>query len=253
MAKDDHGAATLHDDEHMSTAGGEALELHDVQVTLNGRTLVAVTRTVAPGEVLTVMGPSGAGKSTLLAYIAGFLDTAFVGQGAVRLRPAAAATDRPMGGEADARTAEDVDLTDLPPEQRRVGLLFQDPLLFPHLSVGGNLAFGLPAHVRDRRARGESGLVSVGLEGFYDRDVATLSGGQKARVALLRLLLSEPRAVLLDEPFSKLDSSLRDDIRKLVFDRLRSAGLPSILVTHDEADAVAAGGPLISLSDPASS
>jgi len=219
----------LTEQESTTTAGGVALRLEDVAVSLNGTVLVALTETIAPGDVLTVMGASGAGKSTLLAYVAGFLDPAFEARGQVRFD-----------------NAPD-DLTELPPEARRIGLLFQDPLLLPHLSVGGNLAFGMPSDVSDRRARGEEALASAGLDGFYDRDVATLSGGQKARVALVRLLLSEPRAVLLDEPFSKLDAELRDDIRSLVFGRLRAAGLPSILVTHDAVDAEAAGGRIIHL------
>ena len=134
------------------------------------------------------------------------------------------------------------------PEKRHVGLLFQDPMLFPHLSVGGNLLFGMPSDVSGRRVRAEEALTRFGLKGFADRDPATLSGGQASRVALLRLLLSEPRAALLDEPFSKLDRHLRDDIRRFTFERLREAGLPSILVTHDPEDAEAAGGPVLELA-----
>jgi putative thiamine transport system ATP-binding protein len=124
-------------------------------------------------------------------------------------------------------------------------MLFQDDLLFPHLSVGGNLAFALPASVRPRSARRgriAAALADGGLAGFEDRDPATLSGGQRARVALLRTLLAAPRALLLDEPFSRLDAPLRDGFRRFVFDHARSAGLPTILVTHDAQDAAAAGG-----------
>jgi putative thiamine transport system ATP-binding protein len=140
-------------------------------------------------------------------------------------------------------------LAALPAWKRRIGILFQDDLLFPHLSVGGNLALGLaPRGSRiERRGRVEQALAEVGLEGFAARDPATLSGGQKARVALMRVLLSKPRALLLDEPFGSLDAELRSQIRTLVFDHARTRGLPILLVTHDPQDAEAAGGPVIRL------
>jgi putative thiamine transport system ATP-binding protein len=203
----------------------KGLTLQGLRLALNGAALLSLDATIAPGEVLTVMGPSGSGKSSLLAYIAGFLDRDFRAEGRIIL--------------------DGTDVTGLPAEQRRIGLLFQDPMLFPHLSVLGNLMFGLPPKLADRRARAEAALVGVGLEGYGTRDPATLSGGQKARIALMRLLLSEPHAVLLDEPFSKLDANLKGEIRALVFDRLQARGLPGLLVTHDEADAEAAGGRII--------
>jgi putative thiamine transport system ATP-binding protein len=130
------------------------------------------------------------------------------------------------------------------PEKRRVGLLFQDDLLFPHLSVAGNLGFGLkPGPNRARII--EAALADAGLAGFGQRDPATLSGGQRARVSLLRVLLSEPEALLLDEPFSKLDPALRAQFRNFVFDSARQAGLAVLLVTHDFEDAKAAGGPIL--------
>ena len=201
------------------------LRLERVRLSLGGQPLLAVDAAVAPGEVLTIMGPSGSGKSSLLAYVAGFLNPAFVAEGRVFL--------------------DGTDVTGLPAEQRRIGLLFQDPMLFPHLSVAGNLLFGVPRQAADRRARAAAALAQAGLEGFGTRDPATLSGGQKARVALMRLLLSEPAAVLLDEPFSKLDAALKGDVRAYVFARLKERQLPGLLVTHDEADASAAGGPVI--------
>ncbi|SDN64738.1 putative thiamine transport system ATP-binding protein [Halomonas shengliensis] len=203
------------------------LRLEQVRIALAGRLLVEVDAEIGPGEVLTLMGPSGVGKSTLLAFIAGFLDPAFAAGGRVSL----------AGRE----------LTTLPAEARRVGLLFQDPLLFPHLSVAGNLRFGMPRREADKRARIDQALAEVGLAGFGERDPATLSGGQQARVALLRLLLSRPAAALLDEPFSRLDRALRGETRRLVFARLAEAGLPCLLVTHDHEDAEAAGGPVIIL------
>jgi putative thiamine transport system ATP-binding protein len=203
------------------------LRLERLQVRQNGALLAALDVSVAPGEVLTVMGPSGAGKSTLLAAIIGAADPAFRVSGRVWL---------------DGR-----DVTDLPVEARRIGILFQDDLLFPHLSVGGNLAFALPARVRDRAARIEGALAEAGLAGFAARDPATLSGGQRARVAVMRALLAEPAALLLDEPFSRLDAALRAQFRRFVFQRLAERHLPAILVTHDAEDAAAAGGPVVQL------
>ena len=208
------------------------LRLEAVSLALPSRALIpALDLTVAPGECVTLMGPSGSGKSTLLAFIAGTLDPSFAAAGRVFIG--------------------DVDITRLAPERRRVGILFQDDLLFPHLSVGGNLGFALAARVRDRnerRARIGQALAEADLQGFADRDVATLSGGQRARVALLRTLLSAPKALLLDEPFNKLDAQLRNDFRRFVFEHAAERGLPTLLVTHDEADAPA-GGRVFRLSD----
>ena len=193
-----------------------------------------LTLRVAPGTVTTVMGPSGIGKSTLLDAIGGHLAAPFAASGRIVL---------------DGR-----DVSALPPEARGIGVLFQDALLFPHLSVGDNLAFGLTARVRgraERRAAVEEALVQAGLEGYHDRDPATLSGGQKARAALFRTLLAEPRALLLDEPFSRLDAGLRDEIRGFVFARVTERAIPALLVTHDPGDAEAAKGPVVPLA-PAS-
>jgi putative thiamine transport system ATP-binding protein len=149
-------------------------------------------------------------------------------------------------------TVGTVDLTVLPPEGRHAGILFQDPLLFPHMSVGGNLLFAIQPVVKgrlERLAMATAALDGVGLAGMAGRDPDTLSGGQKARVALARALLSAPRMLLLDEPFSKLDAGLRQQMRELVFDKARAGGLPVLLVTHDEADAAAAGGPVVRIGD----
>jgi putative thiamine transport system ATP-binding protein len=209
----------------------ESLELRGVSLSLGGRRLIdAFDARIGPGECLTVMGPSGSGKSSLLAWLAGTLDAAFSATGSVRI-----GTD---------------DLTSLPPEHRRLGLLFQDDLLFPHLSVGGNLLFALPSSAGGRAARKsqvEAALARAGLAGMAARDPATLSGGQRARVALMRTLLAAPRALLLDEPFGKLDATLRDEFRRLVFDHAREQGLPMLLVTHDPGDAQAAAGPVFDL------
>jgi putative thiamine transport system ATP-binding protein len=188
---------------------------------------------VAQGEIVTVMGPSGSGKSSLLAYIGGDLPVALAGQGDVLL-----------DGKA---------LNTLPPERRRIGRLFQDDLLFPHMTVGENLLFAIRRAPRaERHRRMLKALTDAGLEGFADRPPHTLSGGQRARVALMRTLLAEPAAILLDEPFSKLDRDLRAAIRAFTFEHVRTRMIPVILVSHDREDAppggrifeIAAGGEL---------
>ena len=204
---------------NVTLRAGERVLLHDL------------TLSVAPGQVVTVMGPSGVGKSSLLAFACGTLPTGLHATGTVAI---------------DAE-----DISKLPPHRRRVGILFQDDLLFPHMSVGDNLLFGLHASVRGRAARWAAvtgALADAELPGMADRDPATLSGGQRARVALTRVLLSQPRALLLDEPFGRLDAALRDRFRRLVFDAALARGLPVLLVTHDRADADAAGGPVVELA-----
>lgn len=201
------------------------MELQDLTLTLAGRTLARLSLSIAPAQVVTLMGPSGCGKSSVLAAIAGALAPAFALSGRVALNGR--------------------DLTRLPPHKRRVGLLFQDDILFPHLSVAGNLGFGLPARTPDRAARIEQALADAGLPGMGQRDPATLSGGQRARVALMRTLLAGPEALLLDEPFARLDADLRAQMRDFVFTTARAHGLPVLLVTHDPEDARAACGPVV--------
>ncbi len=187
--------------------------------------------TVKPGEIVTVSGASGSGKSTLLNWMIGDLDPAFNATGELWLN------ERRLDG--------------LPIEQRQLGLLFQDDLLFAHLSVGQNLAFALPSRLvgsQVRRQRIAQTLADMGLDGFYERDPATLSGGQRARVSLMRTLLAEPQALLLDEPFSKLDAALRSQFRAYVFDQITRERIPTLLVTHDPAD-VPPGGRVIEISD----
>lgn len=186
---------------------------------------------IGAGEVVTIMGPSGIGKSTLLDFIGGHLGRDFIGLGTVSL--------------------DGIDVTHTPAERRGIGVLFQDTLLFPHLSVGQNLAFGLGPTPHGRMARQQvidEALQDADLAGFADRDPATLSGGQRSRVALMRALLARPKALLLDEPFSRLDEALRAEIRAFVFDHIREQGVPTLLATHDAADADAAGGPILRLA-----
>ncbi len=205
------------------------LRLDTVRIALGERELLTLSAEASDTVPLTIMGPSGSGKSSLLAWLAGFLAPTFAASGTATLN----------GTELMAK----------PPEARQLGLLFQDPLLFPHMSVAGNLLFGMRTggSRSERMATARDALLRIDLDGFADRDPDTLSGGQKARVALMRVLLAQPRALLLDEPFSKLDMSLRRSMRDLVFEQARAQGLPVILVTHDEADAEAAGGTLITL------
>jgi putative thiamine transport system ATP-binding protein len=195
-----------------------ALELHDVTIAVAGRTLLrGLSARVERGDVLAVMGPSGSGKSSLLAWIAGTLEPPFSASGDVRL--------------------DGTSLVALPIQQRRIGLLFQDDLLFPHMSVRDNLLFALPAGERAARiAAADVALAEAGLDGFGARAPASLSGGQRARVSLLRALLAQPQALLLDEPFSKLDAALRAQMREFTFALLHERGVPTLLVTHDEAD-----------------
>ena len=209
--------------------------LHTTELTLyldDQPLLTLPPLTVAPGEVLTLMGPSGCGKSSLLAALAGVLTPG----GPVRLA-------------GEIRLGERL-LTPLAPQARRIGMLFQDDLLFAHLTVAENLMFGMPAHLRGmaaRRACALEALAEVGLEGQADKLPGQLSGGQKARVSLLRALLAEPEALLLDEPFSRLDKPLRAAFRTLVFERLKTLGIPALLVTHDEEDAP---GAILTLTTP---
>ena len=172
---------------------------------------------VAPGCVHTLMGPSGSGKSSLLAALCGTLPEGLYFDGTVQL--AGCRIDR------------------LPPQARRVGMLFQDDLLFPHMTVRENLLFALPAGAAAaREAAVRQALADVEMVAFAQTNPATLSGGQRARVALARALLAQPLALLLDEPFSRLDMALRERMRSLVFGLVRARKIPALLVSHDLAD-----------------
>ncbi|MFT6984809.1 MAG: putative thiamine transport system ATP-binding protein [Psychromonas sp.] len=174
--------------------------------------------TVDNGEILTLMGPSGCGKSTLLSVIAGFLSPDFSYTGELYLQK--------------------MPLTNIKPEDRKIGVLFQDDLLFPHLSVCENLMLALPNTVKgkQRRVVAQQTLAQLNLSELANKSPQQTSGGQKARISVMRLLLAQPQAVLLDEPFSKLDKPLRRDFRDWLFDELKQRNLPTILVTHDGED-----------------
>ncbi|MDO9479878.1 MAG: ATP-binding cassette domain-containing protein [Hydrogenophaga sp.] len=200
------------------------LQVHITQLGSAQRVLLQGLRFEVPaGHILTLMGPSGSGKSSVLAAIAGTLGS--VAEGAQALH-----------AQASVRlNGEDISLR--PTAQRGVGLLFQDALLFAHLTVAENLLFAVPPGPRAlRMAQVQQALTEAGLQGYGERDPATLSGGQRARVALMRALLAQPKALLLDEPFSKLDTTLRDQFRSFVFEHIRARQIPAVLVTHDAAD-----------------
>ena len=195
------------------------LQAVNIDITHQGQRLFTpVSFGVAAGEVCALMGASGCGKSSLIAYIAGLLPSGLIGSGEVYLN------EKPLHGLAT--------------EQRGIGLLFQDDHLFPHLSVAENLGFGLRRGLpkAERQARIAQALSDCGLSGYGKADPATLSGGQRARVAMQRLLLSEPECLLLDEPFGKLDQELRGQFRDYVFGQIQARKLPCLMVTHDIAD-----------------
>ena len=179
---------------------------------------------VSPGAVCTLMGPSGVGKSSLLAAIAGTLSVVSEGL-------------RPLVFEGTI-TLNVRRVEALPAYQRGIGLVTQEPLLFPHLTVAENLAFGIAqsSGKAKRAALVAQALQAADLQGYGDADPSRLSGGQRARVALMRALLAEPRALLLDEPFSKLDETLRQHIRDWFFAQVLSRQIPAVLVTHDPLD-----------------
>ncbi len=207
----------------------DGLVFQNVKILHNNKPLMGMDAAIKPGEVLTLMGPSGSGKSTIISAIAGFLPAAFSCTGNILLN----------GNN----------IASLPPQQRKIGVLFQDTLLFPHFSVLQNILFALPpgGSMAKRCERALSLLDDISMVEFADRDTDTLSGGQKSRVALVRVIASMPNALLLDEPFSKLDANMRDSMRQLVFEEARRKQIPTLLVTHDPEDAKAANGRILTL------
>lgn len=180
-----------------------------------------VSLEVAPGEALALLGPSGCGKTTMLRIIAGLERP---DEGTVRV------ADRDVAGSGIW----------VPPEKRSVGLVFQDWALFPHMTVAKNVGYGLPRGERDGN-RVDEALAMVGLDGLGDRMPDTLSGGQQQRAALARALAPRPGVLLLDEPFSNLDTALRVEVRSEVHRLLHDLGITSIYVTHDQEEAFVLG------------
>ena len=208
-----------------------SLQIKNLTIMRQQTPLLSLNQTIKGGDVLTIMGPSGSGKSTLLNWLTGMLPKEFQADGQLYLNGA--------------------NITKVASYQRNIGLLFQDALLFSHLSVASNIAFAMPkGDSKTRAIKISQALSGVGLAGLENRQPESLSGGQQARVALLRVLLSQPKAILLDEPFSKLDSQLRQETRQLVFEQIRQHQLPVIMVTHDESDAIAANGKVLHLNTP---
>jgi ABC-type Fe3+/spermidine/putrescine transport system ATPase subunit len=194
------------------------LELRNIVVHYDARLLLRnVSLSVPAGQTVALLGASGSGKSTLLRVAAGL--------------------ERPDAGSV--RWAGE-DITDWPPERRRFALMFQDFALFAHLDVQDNVAFGLIEQRvprREARERAREMLRLFGLDGRARDRVTQLSGGEQQRVALARALITSPRALLLDEPFSALDADLRRHLRSEFAKRIRDAGMAAVLVTHDEDEA----------------
>jgi ABC-type Fe3+/spermidine/putrescine transport system ATPase subunit len=199
------------------------LELRDLHKRFGERTVAdGVSLSVAAGEIVALLGPSGSGKSTLLKIVAG-LEVA----------------------DAGSVWFDGQDISAQPPERRGFALMFQDFALFPHLNVLDNVAFGL---IEQRvakavaRERAREMLGRFGLASHVAHRVWVLSGGEQQRVALARALITAPRALLLDEPFSALDAELRVALRDEFSQRIQEAGMATLLVTHDESEARAMGG-----------
>jgi iron(III) transport system ATP-binding protein len=205
----------------VSPAAAPALVVRGVRAGHPGRPVLwGVDLVVPAGSLVAVLGGSGCGKTTLLRAIAGFHP---VDAGTIHLG------DRLVAGAG----------TDVAPERRRVGLVPQEGALFGHLTVAGNVGFGLDRAAR-RGSRVDEVLELVGLAGFGRRRPDELSGGQQQRVALARALAPEPALVLLDEPFTALDAGLRAEVREQVRAALRAAGATAVLVTHDQQEALGA-------------
>jgi ABC-type Fe3+/spermidine/putrescine transport system ATPase subunit len=194
------------------------LEIRQISQNYGARVLFQeVNLHIAAGEIVALLGHSGSGKSTLLSIVAGL--------------QAPLAGSVWFGGQ---------DITQWPPERRRFALMFQDFALFPHLNVLDNVAFGLLEQRQDKRqarAQAQAMLDLFGLSAQAQQKTWQLSGGEQQRVALARALVTHPRALLLDEPFSALDADLRTSLRDEFRTRIQGAGMPTLLVTHDASEA----------------
>ncbi|MEM7196981.1 MAG: ATP-binding cassette domain-containing protein [Pseudomonadota bacterium] len=207
--------------------------LENLRIFLHDKLLIGpLDLQIGKGEIVTIMGASGSGKTTVLHAIAGVLAAPFTWQGTMFL-----------DGQNIATT---------PTHLRQIGLMFQDDLLFEHMTIGQNLLFGLKSH-KDllnsaRMERLHAALQSAELPDVADHYPTQLSGGQRSRISLMRTLLYEPRCMLMDEPFSALDTALRGRMRAFVKQQLHIANIPAIIVTHDIHDHEDLGGTLFSLT-----
>ncbi|MDX2308552.1 MAG: ABC transporter ATP-binding protein, partial [Hyphomicrobium sp.] len=184
----------------------------------NVRAVQDVTLSIAPGEFFAMLGPSGSGKTTCLRLIAGF--------------------EQPNSGTIEIFGDN---VVDVPPNRRQVNTVFQDYALFPHMTVGENVAFGLMIKGENRASReaeAKAALSLVKLSGFEQRMIKQLSGGQKQRVALARALVNKPKVLLLDEPLGALDLKLREQMQSELSGIQRSLGITFVLVTHDQSEAL---------------
>ena len=209
---------------------GHEVAIEGVHVAFGSNVVLdAVDLTVGAGEVVALLGASGSGKSTLLRVVAGIVAP---DRGRVRF--------------------DDADVTDVATHRRGVGMVFQDNQLFPHRSVGDNVAFGLKmAGVgrAERHERAAAWLERVGLTGFDRRTVSQLSGGEAKRVALARTLVTEPSVVLLDEPLTGLDRELHDQLMHELAALLRDSDTTAVLVTHDATEAETIAARTVALAD----
>jgi putative thiamine transport system ATP-binding protein len=206
------------------------LSVNAFSLSLGDKTLIKdLSFEITDGQVLSIMGPSGIGKSSLLHFLSGSLSPNLTTTGEAFLNDEALHT----------KSMQD----------RKVGLLQQMPLLFPHMSIIENLLFAIPADINkaERITMAQHALEKLGIPDKANALPNELSGGQQARVALLRTLLSKPDYLLLDEPFSKLDPALRRDVRAFVLNEIRQANIPALLVTHDPEDAKAMEGECLEL------
>jgi len=208
----------------------------DIQLRLS-RLNLEMAFTVASGEVLALLGPNGSGKSTTLRALMGLLPLT---RGRIVL---------------DGTVLEDpAQRVKLPPEERPIGLMFQDYLLFPHLSAVENVAFGLRAKGTAKKAARDQALQAMarlGLDGLAEAKPGSMSGGQQQRVAMARALVTDPKLLLLDEPLAALDVSIKTDVRRLLREVLRRSSAANVLVTHDLLDAVALGDRMVVIENGA--
>ena len=200
------------------------LELKNITLKWNSPTEKTLIKNLSikieNSEILCVFGESGVGKSSLINVISGVNEENLNIEGEIKLNG--------------------IKLNNIPTEKRKIGLLLQDGTLFPHLTVEQNLLFGMNKSLnkKEKKSLILNYLDKANMSGFQDRYPNTLSGGQKARIACLRAILSEPNALLLDEPFSSLDPSQRNSFREFVVKQVKKANIPCLLVTHDEGDKV---------------